>query len=495
MNPLIALQVKGPEIMTPYQLAAGAQALRSGDLENRINERNLEKSYEPEKLTEEQRLKDAIQKTSYVAHRVSYFVDKPYSPELDLQWRNTRKQIISDVGADIPSLPEKLEPETIKSVYGQGMAVGQDLAKKYQAISTTQGFAKFDPATGEYKLDENGFIAPNASPQLQGDIQQAKEAKKGVKVTDPTGSEYYAPQEQVNPEFAQGGNAPKGNNYGNLRPQGASTGFQSFETPEAGLSAIDQNLQSYGKQGINTLAGVISRWSPPNENDTPRLISEASKRLGISPDQPIDLNSPAVRQAISTAIMFQEHGSKGVFGQGQGEIIKSPSLQQIEQVKANIDIDKTRQQEAIKRESALGQTSDIKIRDSKEALNLLGNIDRLIDTSTGSVAGTMLDQAGNFVGLSTEGSKSIAALQTNAKKLVMMMPRGAGPQSDRDVALAEQMAGDLSNPRLPRETRKAALEELKRITSQYIPGAEVPSGYQPKGSRTTEDLLKLYGGE
>ena len=99
-------------------------------------------------------------------------------------------------------------------------------------------------------------------------------------------------------------------NYGNIRPEGKSTGFQTYATPEEGLSAIDKNLQSYGKKGVNTLEGVISRWAPPSENDTPTLIANASKRLGLDPKQALDLGNPAVRQAVGTAIMLQEHGNK-----------------------------------------------------------------------------------------------------------------------------------------------------------------------------------------
>jgi len=102
-------------------------------------------------------------------------------------------------------------------------------------------------------------------------------------------------------------------NVGNVRPQGAATGFQQPKDMTEGLSIIDKNLQSYGSKGINTLEGIINRWSPPNENDTPALIRSAAQRLGIDPKQTIDLSNPAVRQAVGTAIMLQEKGPKGIF--------------------------------------------------------------------------------------------------------------------------------------------------------------------------------------
>lgn len=109
----------------------------------------------------------------------------------------------------------------------------------------------------------------------------------------------------------------KTNNPGNLRPTGANTGFQSFPTPEDGLQAIDKNLQAYGKDGVNTLAGVINKWAPPSENDTTSYIADAAKRLGISPDQKIDLTNPVQRQAIGTAIILHEQGPAHIFGAQQ----------------------------------------------------------------------------------------------------------------------------------------------------------------------------------
>ena len=107
--------------------------------------------------------------------------------------------------------------------------------------------------------------------------------------------------------------APNDTNLGNMRPPGQSTGFQAPTTPDKDLARIDENLKSYGDKGINTLGGVISRWSPPNENNTPALIQNAAKFLGIDPNQPIDLKNPAVRQAISTAIIKQEGNLPKIF--------------------------------------------------------------------------------------------------------------------------------------------------------------------------------------
>ena len=108
-------------------------------------------------------------------------------------------------------------------------------------------------------------------------------------------------------------------NPGNLRPAGASTGFQQFKTPEEGIQAADKNLKAYGDKGINTLRGVISRWAPPSENDTEAYIKNVSQKIGLKPDEPIDLSDPVQRHVISGAMFTHEQGVKNLFKTGQAK--------------------------------------------------------------------------------------------------------------------------------------------------------------------------------
>jgi hypothetical protein len=111
-----------------------------------------------------------------------------------------------------------------------------------------------------------------------------------------------------------GGSGVNTYNVGNVRPKGSSTGFQQPINYDEGLKIMDDNLKSYAKQGINTLRGVISKWSPPNENNTEALIKAASSRLGIGPDDKFDLNSPVVQRLVGSSIMLQEKPRKELFG-------------------------------------------------------------------------------------------------------------------------------------------------------------------------------------
>lgn len=107
-----------------------------------------------------------------------------------------------------------------------------------------------------------------------------------------------------------------------------------------------------------------------------------------------------------------------------------------------------------------------KVRQDK--LNvLLTEIEPLIKDSTGSVPGTAADYIARGVGVTTKGAESIARLKTLSGQLVAMMPRMEGPQSDKDVAMYKEMAGNLASTITPRKMRLAALDTIKALNEKY----------------------------
>lgn len=157
-------------------------------------------------------------------------------------------------------------------------------------------------------------------------IAGAQAAMQGNSAATAAGGAQYKPVQVFNPRTNQmeytneaavtnpGAPAPlRNNNPGAMMPGGK---LAQYPDMQSGLAAMDQNLASYGKQGVNTLSGVISKWAPPNENDTQAYIKDVSQRLGIPPNQKVDLTNPAQRLALSTAIMLHENGPSAVFAGG-----------------------------------------------------------------------------------------------------------------------------------------------------------------------------------
>jgi hypothetical protein len=214
-------------------------------------------------------------------------------------------------GGLVPQGATADEANTINRLVAMGGAgIGQARDLVNSIIKRNAGFenkAQFDAVSNtqqQYKMPDGSIqdLTPN---------QYRIAISRGVR-----------PQPVQSQQPSEGGTVPAAGgvtNFGNLRPTGSSTGFQQFKTPEEGLSAMDKNLQAYGKMGVNTLSGIINRWAPPSDNnDTQAYIKDVASRLGIKdPNQPLDLSNAMVRQALGTAIALHEHGPQVIFGSTQ----------------------------------------------------------------------------------------------------------------------------------------------------------------------------------
>jgi hypothetical protein len=102
------------------------------------------------------------------------------------------------------------------------------------------------------------------------------------------------------------------------------------------------------------------------------------------------------------------------------------------------------------------------------AINLLDLADPLIDVATGSATGTARDAVAGFFGASTGGGEAIAQLKVLQAGLMTQMPRMEGPQSDADVKLYREAAGQIGDPQVPAPIKKAAVQTIRKIQQKYI---------------------------
>ncbi len=245
------------------------------------------------------------------------------------------------------------------------------------------------------------------------------------------------------------------NNPGGLRPVGASTGFQQFKTPEEGIQGIAKNLQAYGSKGINTIEKIVSTWAPANENNTKAYIDHVSRMLGVPANQPLDMNSPYVLHGLTTAIMTKEQGPRlfaAAPAAGGGQM--TPKTQQA----AALHAANQRSEMEQKREFNMSDLTDI-----------IGRAETVLKSGnpTASGIGRGVDWLGAQFGIETKGSSEADRLRAISGALVAKIPRMEGPQSNLDVDLYRQMAGDVGNASLPANRRLEALKEVKRLWAKY----------------------------
>lgn len=87
----------------------------------------------------------------------------------------------------------------------------------------------------------------------------------------------------------------------------------------------------------------------------------------------------------------------------------------------------------------------------------------LIDQSTGSGAGALVDSAAGFFGVATPGAVAVGKMKPIYDLALKMVPRFEGPQSDKDTTSYQDAAGQLANPAVPNEQKKAAAREIVRL--------------------------------
>jgi hypothetical protein len=108
-------------------------------------------------------------------------------------------------------------------------------------------------------------------------------------------------------------------------------------------------------------------------------------------------------------------------------------------------------------------------KDLDFAIKELGNITAtggLIDQSTGSGAGRLIDLGARFGGKAMAGDIAIGKIAPVADLALKMVPRFEGPQSDKDTASYKEAAGQLADATLPREIRKEAGKTVLRLMKE-----------------------------
>jgi hypothetical protein len=106
----------------------------------------------------------------------------------------------------------------------------------------------------------------------------------------------------------------------------------------------------------------------------------------------------------------------------------------------------------------------------------------LIDQSTGSGAGRLVDLAYGFGGKATSGAIAIGKLKPIQDLVLKTIPRFEGPQSNIDVQSYKEAAGQLADPSMPTQIRKEAGKTVLRLMQKY------------KGQFATQEMLNEGGG-
>ena len=69
-------------------------------------------------------------------------------------------------------------------------------------------------------------------------------------------------------------------------------------------------IPGVGGKGIDTIREIITRWAPPNENNTEAYIAAVAKSVGVLDDEPMDLKDIFRCRFLVKAIILHENGQQ-----------------------------------------------------------------------------------------------------------------------------------------------------------------------------------------
>jgi hypothetical protein len=90
--------------------------------------------------------------------------------------------------------------------------------------------------------------------------------------------------------------------------KGNDKSFKTFSTMPYGYRAAFVTLATYLSRGWNTVEKIISRWAPPNENNTQAYISTIVKYSGVAADEVLTAASGDKYILIVSGMSFVENG-------------------------------------------------------------------------------------------------------------------------------------------------------------------------------------------
>ncbi len=94
-----------------------------------------------------------------------------------------------------------------------------------------------------------------------------------------------------------------------LSPVQSDAAFFTFTSAVWGIRALARTLIAYqDRHGLDTIRGIVNRWAPPVENDTPAYVAAVAARTGFAPDAPLDLHDARCLTPLVEAIIHHENG-------------------------------------------------------------------------------------------------------------------------------------------------------------------------------------------
>jgi hypothetical protein len=228
---------------------------------------------------------------------------------------------------------------------------------------------------------------------------------------------------------------------------GASGGFATFDTPQAGIGAQENLLRNdYVGKGFNTIDKIISRYAPPGGENAPAAV--ANYKNYVAQRSGIDVNAPitAAQVPVLAAAMreFETGARPGGTPVRGGAAAPAAPLKTLEETATR---------------KAFGKILPIIGYDANTGGTRVAD---LISASTSGGAEMIGSEIPGFFGKATPGREALGELSAIAENMTFeKLKEKLGAQiSDADVLLIARTMADIANGSTPANVRAKAWKNV-----------------------------------
>lgn len=259
------------------------------------------------------------------------------------------------------------------------------------------------------------------------------------------------------------------------------------ETPQVTTGPDGRPMLVYPRSGAFTFAQEMAPGGAPGAAQPTAPAVDLRRPQAATPAAPPPANMmlPSVAAATLAAgpNAVPSAAAPTAFEQAQA----ARTVRAVQQAGAEAGATEAARLEA--RSAATQRSEAVQLDSAISELQRISAPGGLLERSTGSGVGRVLDIAGEFLGMSSRGAQAAAALAPIADVVLKLVPRFEGPQSDRDTQSYQAAAGRLADPTIPNETRLAAAREIIRLMQnrrdqfQFRDGAAPPASPSAQGAQ------------
>lgn len=243
----------------------------------------------------------------------------------------------------------------------------------------------------------------------------------------------------------------------------------------------------------------------PSRNDMEADIALANQMVAAGiPAEQVDTfiaargqraNAPGTAPAGGPQFASQTPGEKAYETEDATQRAKINYLPQVGQIEAgNAGLKETATVTSRMQAERSGKQATARL-DAMDSVSLLDGAEELLKRATGGRIGAATDSLLGAFNKTTEGAKATAGLKIISAKLVGKVPRFEGPQSNIDVQLYKEAAGDLANDNLPVGQRVAALQTMRQLAQRASGQQQSPTQPASGGSKYQVGQVIEAGGK